>query len=560
MCRKYQINIIVVVLLAVFVFLAVSSIWPDRKSPTCDELSHHIPVGYVFLIKRDFAFATDSPPLARCFAALPLLGLNINLPDERSFWAREDRGEFSKEFMYKLNRSIADKIVRYARLPNILLASFGGIFLFFWIRKKFDLIAAVLASFFYFLSPNILAHARLATTDIAATVFIMCSVFTFWDLVNKPGRVKALIAGVFMGLAMMSKYSALLLFPVYAVLTVSIYSRQLTSAKRLKTPILSSFFLFLCISFFVLWAGYAFEFKPFLKDVLRPEGKIEIFENVIRRIYPAAGVEFLDRAKSWLYTVPVPLSSFFLGVLGVLKHASGSMGTFFMGYRSSGHPMYYVLVFLIKTPIPVIISFFLGTLILFRRTEKRALHVYLLSVMLIYFIMASRSDLQLGLRYVLPVYPIIFVIASIGLTDLFAKRRVFKAVGFGLILWSCVIPLYVWPDYLSYFNESIGGPGNGYKYLRGSNLSWGQDLPALREYMKDNSLEDVVLVYHGSADPSYYGIGYSKISDAEVFSPEKKVYAISAHSFDSVEWTKDHTPVKKIGYSIFIYDFRDSTM
>jgi hypothetical protein len=64
------------------------------------------------------------------------------------------------------------------------------------------------------------------------------------------------------------------------------------------------------------------------------------------------------------------------------------------------------------------------------------------------------------------------------------------------------------PDYLSYFNILAGGPRNGHKWLIDSNLDWGQDLPALREYMTDQGIEKIHLGYFGRADPQIYGVNY----------------------------------------------------
>ena len=41
---------------------------------------------------------------------------------------------------------------------------------------------------------------------------------------------------------------------------------------------------------------------------------------------------------------------------------------------------------------------------------------------------------------------------------------------------------FVRPHYLAYFNESVGGPANGYKHLVDSSLDWGQDLPELKAW------------------------------------------------------------------------------
>ena len=126
---KFKNILIPAILIVVFIVLAITSAL--NKSLTCDEAAHHIPPGYVFLTKGDFVFATDSPPLARFIAAFPMLFMDINLPENREFWARDDRADFSKEFLYKLNRDYVEKITFWGRFGITLVAAFGGVFLFF---------------------------------------------------------------------------------------------------------------------------------------------------------------------------------------------------------------------------------------------------------------------------------------------------------------------------------------------------------------------------------------------------------------------------------------------
>ncbi|MBU1128605.1 MAG: glycosyltransferase family 39 protein [Candidatus Omnitrophica bacterium] len=549
--RVFKDAAVLCVLVAIFIVLTITSAMV--KSPTSDEVAHHIPAGYVFLTKGDIAYATDSPVLARYLAGFPLLFMDIELPAERSFWARPDRAKFSREFMYELNRPLAGKMVLYARMNMILLGAAGGVFLFFWMRKHYGPGAALLSAFFFFMSPNIMAHARLATTDIASTVFIMCSVLSYWDLIVAPSRGRAAAAGIFFGLALMSKYSALLLLPVYSLAMLWAAFRP---ANR-KKDVFLGFLLFLIIAIVVLWAGNGFELKPFLADVLRAGEKELIFRNMIRSVFPFVGDASLARITDMLYTAPVPLSSYILGALGVLKHGAGGAATFFMGkWSARGHPLYYALAFLIKTPVAIILSFFIGmfTIVKGKRPE-REFKMYLLFVIVMFFVVASSANLQLGLRYVLPVYPLMFIISAFGVKLFFDKTRLFRLGAAAIILWMLAAQLFIWPDYLSYFNELCGGPSKGYRYLRDSNLDWGQDLPALKSFMAANNIDSVKLDYFGEADPAYYGIGYQGISEAEQETPAFAVYAISANHLDNYRWAAGAKPDAYAGGSIYIYDF-----
>ena len=126
--------------------------------------------------------------------------------------------------------------------------------------------------------------------------------------------------------------------------------------------------------------------------------------------------------------------------------------------------------------------------------------------------------------------------------------------------WYIFYGLWIWPDFLSYFNETIGGPKNGYKYLRDSNIDWGQDLPALAKYMKRKGMDKVKLYYFGTAKPEYYDIDWIPISKQEMDKPGRNVYAVSVHFLDRVRWTKYYKPADRIGYSIFIYDMKEAKL
>jgi putative flippase GtrA len=544
-------------LILVFIFLAVTSLL--RKSPTCDETGHHIGSGYVFLTKGDFAFSTEVPPLSRYLMALPLLTLDLDLPDNRDFWAREDRGEFVQEFVFGINRDNAGKIVFLARLPMVVLGALGGLFLFLWTKRHYGPKVALIAAALYFLSPNLIAHSRLATTDIAATVFIMCSVMSFWDLLCVTRPREGLIAGVFLALALLSKYTALLLIPVYILMLIarSFYMKRDISGSLKDNNVVRSFLVMFSIAFFALWAGYLFETKPLLDGVLRAGEKEILFLDMCARVFPAHGETLLRNARYFLYNFPIPLRSFIIGVAGIVRHSTEGASTYFMGsWSGKGHPFYYIVAFFIKTPLPVIIGFITGAYFAFKEKKNRALNTYLIFFVVLFFIVASRSNLQLGLRYVLPVYPLIFIISAVGIGNMLSSRAVIKAFGIGLIMWMAAIHFFIWPDYLSYFNELIGGSGNGHLYLRDSNIDWGQDLPALKKYMDNNGIEEVKLLYFGTADPSYYGIRYMDLDNSEFKTPGNEIYAVSVHYLEAAEWTKAKVPTGIAGRSIFIYDLR----
>lgn len=541
---------------AVFLALGISSI--PRHSLTADEACHHIASGYVFLTKGDFAFSTEVPPLSRYIVAAPLLFMDIKLPQDRAFWAREDRGEFSREFLFKLNRDKLAAIAFFSRLANIFVGLFGGLFLFFWAKKHFGAMTASLAAFFYFLLPEIIAHSSLATTDIAAAVFIMCSALTFWDLLEKPSLKICLIAALFLGLSLLSKFSAILLCPIYLALVIAgVIVRSFLKDRIGATRVIGFFIIFVIIAKLVLWAGYGFETKPLLEGVLRADQKAAVLRGFFMKLAPFSGDEGVKNFTALLYTFPVPLSSFMMGVMGILKHGGEGSAVFFMGnWSAKGSPFYYIAALLIKTPIPLLIFILTGSFAAFARGAKKSLNAYLLFAAAVFIVMASRSNLQLGIRYILPAMPFLILIASQGAKVLVEGGGARRIAGYAVLFWFLAESVAANPNQLSYFNEFVGGPANGYKYLRDSNLDWGQDLPALRDHMKKNGIDEVSLCYFGGAEASFYGVNAKPVTETELETPGNKVYAISVQYLDAVKWAKDLKPEGRAGYSIFVYDMR----
>jgi len=153
------------------------------------------------------------------------------------------------------------------------------------------------------------------------------------------------------------------------------------------------------------------------------------------------------------------------------------------------------------------------------------------------------------------------------------KRR---ALDIGLIavlcVWQLMTAIRIYPHHLAYFNELVGGPENGYKYLVDSNLDWGQDLKGLKAYLEANGIDQIKLSYFGTADPAYYGISYTCLPSFGIlrelkcpvepdFENKSGVFVVSATNLQGVyldnphtfDWLKEREPEAVIGHSIFVY-------
>src|SRR5207244_13556396 len=199
----------------------------------------------------------------------------------------------------------------------------------------------------------------------------------------------------------------------------------------------------------------------------------------------------------------------------------------------------------------------------------------------VYFAAMAATRVNLGLRYILPVYPFLFVLAArVGtiasaqaLTNILVRLGAFAAVGL-----TAVSSLMVAPHQLAYFNELIGGPDQGHRYLSDSNLDWGQNLKGLKSFMDREGIPVVYLSYFGTAPPSGWGIRYQFLPgwveniqdpDLKVQVPKdgRQILAISVVNLQGIyfgdrlyryHWLQDYRkPLTTIGHSIYVYDLTD---
>src|SRR5439155_12528225 len=140
----------------------------------------------------------------------------------------------------------------------------------------------------------------------------------------------------------------------------------------------------------------------------------------------------------------------------------------------TGWLYYFPIAMLVKSPIALIfsavVSLALGMILLARRWgEKKKFDpaktwtvLCLLVPPAIYLLSAMRSNLNLGLRHVLPVYPFIYI--GIGLAASYVWKRhprLAKITLLVLALGLAIESLAAFPDYIPFFNAAAGGKRGG---------------------------------------------------------------------------------------------------
>jgi 4-amino-4-deoxy-L-arabinose transferase-like glycosyltransferase len=486
--------------------LAVTALLGD--SAAFDEVIH-LPAGIVQLKTGDLRLAPDHPPLARLWAALPSAFLPVVLPDPNRDAFRT--GEFVIAGRELLEGNPRLPLLTLSRLMVVALLLVLLVLVRAVARGLFGVDAGLLALAVASLSPSLLAHGHLVTTDLPAALLFLAVILAFARLGEelRPGRL--VMAALLLSALVLTKYSWPIVLP--ALLSMGI----LAAASRGVRVVSLAGVALVCalVAWGAIWACYGFRFSPFRgpraaqarmhvplqagipavtsheeawATVLSDSGGIPITGPTAGFVRWARRHRILPEA--WIY-----------GVM-LLKKMSYLRTAFFHGEIGPGWAAYFPVAFLIKSPLPELLLGALGlAAIAARRAPPRdpllawGLAVFTLS----YGIVAVLSTMNIGERHLLPLHPILAVIAGAGAA--WARVRWGKAVLFALVLWLGAEIALVHPNELGYFNETVGGWKNGSRWLADSNVDWGQDLLRLARWTKENGDPEVKLAYFGAADP-----------------------------------------------------------
>lgn len=518
--KKGPALLFIALLLSLHVYLGRDAI--KKMTPTFDE-PVHITAGYVYNTTAHYYFlGLDHPPFGQMLATLPLLFIKPHLPTESPLWLAQkwespEQYQFADDFVFK-NATPWRTIVESTRSMQLLLSVLLGIALAIAAFHLGGWEAAVVSTAFWALSPTMLAHGTLVTTDLAFAFFF----FLFFVLagdVRTPGRILA--AGVTLGLAVASKYFFIVMIPcLLALLALRLVQKEkVTKEEALR------WFLVAAIGFVVLTWAYQY-------------GKLSLFERGVRYAF---------------------------------KRAKNGDWTYFRGeIRKHGWLMYFPYAFAVKTSIPLLIGIAAAITLAVRR--KLTIPPRLWIPPIVYFVLVCNSHKQVGHRHLLPIYPFLFLAAGLALARLKGKTKILTGV---LLVWLSVETAIAKPNYLSYFNEFVGGSKNGYHSMIDSNVDWGQALRELSETLTPEEREKgIYLSYFGVVDPHIYGIKYFDVNrsffpphedDAKdsALAPTTLAISVSHYQMDTpgtnakFSWLKSRAPKRLVGNSILMYDFSD---
>jgi len=569
-------------LLVLFALVAVARVVATYPvfSETADE--HHFVAGIEWWDRGAYTYTIFHPPLARIASALPLYlagarshGMPDPLAEKNAILYRSLRSlrsvasagsdpspsAASASDAYVHNLALA----RAGILPFLVL---GIAVVWLWGRRLGGEGAGLLAALLFSTLPPVLAHAGLTTTDMALTATFPLALFAFclWLEDDRPSRGRTVFLGIAGALAILSKFSVVPLFvaSVGAILIVRGAGRALTpplsrgerGGKRRALSLLGAG----AIAALLIWAAYRFSWGP-LPAASPPLGRTVLHGPGAA---PTSGLA-------------VPAPELWEGMRQIREsvYVRGGHPSYLLGrYSRTGLWYYFPIALAVKTPLAFLLLAALGTAVLLARNVRaarrgtgradwRELAPATAAAGVLVSSLFSRTDI--GVRHILPIYPLLAVAAACGLTRAWSRlessARAVAAVRVGiaaLVVWQLADSARAHPDYLAHFNELAGREPD--RVLLDSNLDWGQDLLRLSDELRARRVGSVALAYFGNAELSLHGL--PPIRPIPPDRPTTGWVAISEMCLKDVAgggraygWLKDRVPIARVGRSIRLYYF-----
>jgi hypothetical protein len=498
----------------------IASAW-TVFSQTFDE-PYHIACGLEWLDRGEYHYELQHPPLARLAAAAGL-------------WLTGYHSTGNPETLAEGNAILHQHAdypgaLRRARAGNLFFYATACLFLYLLARRSLGEPVAACSTVLFAHLPPVIAHARLATTDMACTAGLIVALYALDIWLARPDLRRGIALGAAFAFGILTKFSFLPFFAASAAV-VLFFARKKTRSLR---------YLLASAAVFLILAAAVYRFH-----------RIDTTENA-------------PNVQAVLRHTPQPVQNFFThmplgqivrGIGEVAFHMkSGDPSYLFGRERTTGWWYFFPVVLAFKTPLAFWILIVGAIIFAVSRDPSPRI---MLSIAALILCVVLPSPLDLGVRHILPIYAPLSIAAGFAVWKLLTTPAHWtRLLALASLLWFFGAALRSWPNELSYFNE-LAGPVPE-RISVDSDFDWGQDLERLRLRLDAKGIHQFVLGYYGSADLSRAGLpSFTRLSAQ----PATGWIAVSvslrrlwdAKDPAALAWLRNDRPQERIGTSYDLY-------
>ena len=496
--------ILLVLLLAGIAVARIASTY-TLLSSTHDEPSH-IARGMEWLTTGSYSYF-HHPPLAPV-----AIGLGPYLDGARYEFVGDKKAD-GRAILHFRDAPVRNlTLARIGVLPFLLLASAC---VWWWSRRLFGDPTALIATLLFTTLPVVLAHSGVATSDMAITATSTLALLAFTSWLDRPTLTKGAAAGIAAGLALLSKFSALVFLPVGALAIVAVrWLAQRRGAELAGAGAgarARSLGFGALLAFAMVWGGYqfsvgspeshAFPWRGNLSPSPTPVSMDPQLYRMIDYVFGAEGT-LHDVADGVARFPATPAPEYLLGVMSTAVQQVNGNAPYFLGEmrHDEGSWLFFPVALGVKTPLAFLVLMLMGMYFLVRAfwSDKDWRRAVPLVVAVAILLVVLPSDVNMGVRHVLPVYPLLAIVAAYGTVRIWKahRYRAFTRIATtALVGWHLASSAAAHPDYLSYFNEMAGDHPE--RILIGSGYGWGQNVKRLAEEFRARNIDEVYLYAHG---------------------------------------------------------------
>ena len=490
MYKLTQKGIIQLVSFSCLFFLTVNLLLQvDFKSFTIDE-PMHIAAGLDYLKKGEILLNLEHPPLVKTLSALvPYLSGKVILP-EYSRGNVTGWGIYFKGSKIKTNCASVELLVLEARFFPILLTLVLAFIIYKAAKELFGEVVGLIALFIYCFEPTFLGHGKLVHTDVPSALFYFWYFYTLYKIYNKPCYKGFIYLSIIFGLAIVTKFSMLILVPTYLFVVVNIIFKKDWKRYCKILPLMAF------IPWFIIATLYFFRISRLSENEAR---------LLIKWLYlPTECTTYLNYFFRY---IPIYLPPAFLkGIDMVWEHNHLGHSAYLLGHHSQKGWWYYFPVALcLKENLLILVVFFLGLVYALIKVLKDKKFLFIIFPIFYYSMFAFTSHINIGIRHYLPVFPFLIIGASIFLERIFNRGNWPRLAILIFLFFIAFETVRTFPHYISYFNQLVGE--NGWRILSDSNTEWGQDIKLLANFCHKNGMKSLKIYALSSWLLPYYNIG-----------------------------------------------------